>query len=1246
MNKKFYTLVAGLLLASSVGTFTQAQNPSGLSHSLQLDIAPVDFGVSQLQGVSNDGKGYEVGIAYALGADNANLLYVDGTKTLKYGNPRTATNSQGRPVSSISEYTDRALWVLQQIIPGDQNGSNLPKYIFVNKFTRTVLAFNTSDVNKGVSELGGSQTEWLSSPSYSDPTEAHIYVSLGSDQVAALAYDNTNKVSLVKTDALFSNVENYTLLKVKPHVVENAYWLSANQLNTMLGKAGTTATAESYFTFNFSPEATMNGKVNKLGVDLQAIAVMQAELQYGKSATDGGTGKFDGDNAYLVNAYSSLHPVSGNHHVTNAEVSTYENLDDENYNYGYAVTATKWVALRNREGKYLVVDTAYINGTNQTNNGRITFAWDDLYNLKKDSRYRDPRSYLFKVAYDPSTEEVKIYAHTFVKKALDEGHEGISLVDLYQSQGEKQPIKQAQKWYADVVSSNTEGVKTQVINAALVNLNEVSLGTADEETDNNTFTIKLGNSSAYVPTTIAPGAYLIQIVDDTNPDYIGKYLANTLRGGFEIKEQAARQNFQHMPSAQWIVESTGSAVGAPLTITNREFSYVADELEGAAYLDPRGIFFAENPNRFYKFIPVEDATDAYLGYKYVADDTIKISRFNFNYLHDLAMDKPINTVSAKDSVVWVDKDGEAMDFVLEPAIASEDTYGYNGGVKGVAQLKRMPYYIKVNDFSNVENNARYLSYNDELKKYVVGRGKTAFFLKENNEVQGGDCYYTLVVAGFMSHYDWDLTRGNFIKVSGDGSANNPYQLTGTVTSSWVFDNDGRGAFISEYAPVTNTETGVASKQWKVKLYDQADAEALVPANGIYEVVDFGNTVTGKYAIRVRRDLNLTYLYATRKVSVDNNTLNLTNGDIYDGAYDEVANSAFAVKKVDNPLYRRFNTALEGNEDGSDKPAVVNFYRVNATDKEYLYEDATSGYSKDLKFNFLGVEDKGVAGKNPAMYVDTAYVDRGDLNLKPQYMLVLNPEFVAGETNICDATNHAHATEEEAMACPHSSFTRDSLHGRFLINLKDSVDYHKNTALAAKYQWYQKYTRLGFVEATHVGDSLIIKNSVYTGNNKQINPKKETTWASKDTINLNSADHKSVTFSFRLLNNNSNDFLIESEGASAIAPLTGGWVKIQNGVPVIANGNYNEVGKDAEVFNVEVATTAPTANEAVAAEVSVVAAQGAIIVKGAAGKVVTVANILGQTIANQVAASDNVTIAAPAGVAVVTVDGEATKVIVK
>ena len=73
----------------------------------------------------------------------------------------------------------------------------------------------------------------------------------------------------------------------------------------------------------------------------------------------------------------------------------------------------------------------------------------------------------------------------------------------------------------------------------------------------------------------------------------------------------------------------------------------------------------------------------------------------------------------------------------------------------------------------------------------------------------------------------------------------------------------------------------------------------------------------------------------------------------------------------------------------------------------------------------------------------------------------------------------------------------------------------------------------------------------------------------------------------------------------------------------------------------------TANEAIAAEgVQVIGGQGVVTVQGAAGKVITVANILGQTIANQVAASDNVTIAVPAGIVVVAVDGEATKVVVK
>ena len=64
-------------------------------------------------------------------------------------------------------------------------------------------------------------------------------------------------------------------------------------------------------------------------------------------------------------------------------------------------------------------------------------------------------------------------------------------------------------------------------------------------------------------------------------------------------------------------------------------------------------------------------------------------------------------------------------------------------------------------------------------------------------------------------------------------------------------------------------------------------------------------------------------------------------------------------------------------------------------------------------------------------------------------------------------------------------------------------------------------------------------------------------------------------------------------------------------------------------------------------IKVVATNGAIIVKGAAGKNVAISNVLGQTIANTVVSSDEATISAPAGVVVVAVEGEAAvKAIVK
>ena len=93
--------------------------------------------------------------------------------------------------------------------------------------------------------------------------------------------------------------------------------------------------------------------------------------------------------------------------------------------------------------------------------------------------------------------------------------------------------------------------------------------------------------------------------------------------------------------------------------------------------------------------------------------------------------------------------------------------------------------------------------------------------------------------------------------------------------------------------------------------------------------------------------------------------------------------------------------------------------------------------------------------------------------------------------------------------------------------------------------------------------------------------------------------------------------------------------------------WTEDQAKAEIFVINRAST-PTSNEGFEAEsaVKVIAGNGTVTVQGAAGQTVTIATVLGKAVADEVVASDNATIAAPAGVVFVTVNGETTKVVVK
>ena len=293
------------------------------------------------------------------------------------------------------------------------------------------------------------------------------------------------------------------------------------------------------------------------------------------------------------------------------------------------------------------------------------------------------------------------------------------------------------------------------------------------------------------------------------------------------------------------------------------------------------------------------------------------------------------------------------------------------------------------------------------------------------------------------------------------------------------------------------------------------------------------------------------------------------------------------------------------------PDTMAIYRTEYQD-EFLFE----------KNGFLGmtVDDRGY---NAALFIDTAYV-RGNTE-KPLFMIGLRPD-ITPETVYCPI----HGVD---AGCAHEHL--DTIPGYvdadYMTVLADSAAAHA-PELDNKFLANSKYTKLSFVAARHNVDTITVAADGH-----------------KTTISQN-VQHPMV-FAFRIVNQETQDFIIEGvdltdnkKALSAPNPYKTSWVRWNNGVPVMTDRM-----EDAEVFNINGdIESAPTANESIEAEatVSVVATDGAVIVKGAEGKNVIVSTILGKVVANEVVNSDNETIAAPAGIVVVSVDGESFKVAVK
>lgn len=243
----------------------------------------------------------------------------------------------------------------------------------------------------------------------------------------------------------------------------------------------------------------------------------------------------------------------------------------------------------------------------------------------------------------------------------------------------------------------------------------------------------------------------------------------------------------------------------------------------------------------------------------------------------------------------------------------------------------------------------------------------------------------------------------------------------------------------------------------------------------------------------------------------------------DGAYAKInSNDLFKVQKVGAPEYR-----LQSMGD------TIRIFRQE-NDYDQMFENG----------EFLNIGNKAqLTTMAPALYVDTAYVKRGNNN-RYQYLLAVNPEY---KPATFDNANH--------------QLTPDTTYGRFLVNLIDTayVAYVNGAIHTNKYindnEAGEHFAKLGFVYGFRTGDKLYITDKNYTKSGK-----------ASDVIDLSTSDFNTAKFAFRYINpiNHESDgsFKVQTgyygydsyiAGKKQPEVANDGYLKNINGVVVVAKG---------------------------------------------------------------------------------------------
>ena len=954
---------------------------------------------------------------------------------------------------------------------------------------------------------------------------------------------------------------------------------------------------------------------------------------------------------------------------------------------------------------YVVVDTTYYGGT-ETDGSLLTYTYDAYGPKNDDGSLKDTKSITGTVEGESVTYTTLkngrlqgSYKYKFTYNAVDDKLY-VQVKDAMHQVPRREDETDAA--YAKRIKDSFDNAKWQsaenVVNdkyiymASLASVNVLSLNTDETEKEKTgvvTQNVKITIGTSFTglkPTTIPDGVYTVQFKAKAgNPKFAqnGTYALANLAGDFGWADQAKRQDFNHMPAAQWVVKKNGVSTTSAVTIKNREFNDWGADASAESVLPKTSTqFYAVEGSGdvFYfngtmpdtlTFTKVADelVKNTKLGYKYVTANEAMVQTYTFNYLHGLSLDKYLYTPAGKDSIVRVDENDGKSNFRLILKV-KDDKYGYENG------LVRNAYYVS-------DGKGHYISYDSDAKKYMMKSEPTLFFLKENN-CDNGKHYYALVKAVERTH------------AVGEGS---------------FFTSDYLGKEVKE-GKIDGKELAKVKDEENTLLYDK-DGYRLIKDNSEIKKA-YVYTLNEDESKVIFDEIELTSVaeqkhkstdYATVKVSVDDNTLDLTEGKLNDkfddGTDNEIRTSAFAVEVDNSPLYRRFDNAeLEESE------TADSLFFVEKIRKEYLMDEWNKNLT-DKKVDYAGIWNKDKANGKLFFHIDTAWVNRGAGNIKPQYLISAAHVDVPGTPGVPCTYAHNHydnaGNKVDAAHCSHATPAHAGYHyGKYLVNFSDSAKVYDERKVANPYKLStnssvnSSYTRVGFVEAIHMGDSLYVLTNGFEKmapadlDTAEIIANYKKAKIEHFIVNLTGDKHKNVTWSFRYVNPDKagnvteegadNSFLFESNvyGSAevngqpvyddqyttvygnkdeAIAPKENvAWLKMHNGCLVITDenakfDNAKTSGDGALVFNVQRMTEDDefvTSNDEIATEgVSVIAGNGTVTVQGAAGKSVVITNILGKVIANTVLTSDNATIAAPAGIVVVSVEGEeAVKAVVK